>query len=54
MIPHPSVHDCVARNAALVVATEIWPTPPASFISDPPKKFATPPEKIVSVRPVTF
>ena len=43
-----------ARYTALVVATEIWPTPPAMVFRVPPKKLATPPPKMVSVRPVTF
>ena len=42
------------RKAALVVATEIWPTPPASLFSEPPKKFATPLPKMDSARPDTF
>ena len=41
-------------NDALVIATEICPTPPASLLSEPPKKFAKPPAKMVSARPVTF
>jgi hypothetical protein len=44
----------VARYTALVAATEIWPTPPAMEFRVPPKKLATPPPKMVSVRPVTF
>ena len=43
-----------ARYTALVAATEIWPTPPAMEFRVPPKKLATPPPKMVSVRPVTF
>ena len=44
----------LARYTLLVVATEIWPTPPAIVLRVPPKKLATPPPKMVSVNPVTF
>jgi len=37
-----------------VTGTLICPTPPASVLRLAPKKFATPPPNIVSVRPVTF
>ena len=50
----PNKPGSLARNMLAVVATEIVPTPPESFIIEPPKKFATPVPKIVSVRPVTF
>ena len=42
------------RNAPAVAATEIWPTPPESFDSDPPKKFPRPTPNVVSARPATF
>ena len=41
-------------NTLAVVATEMEPTPPDSFIKEPPKKLAIPVPKIVSVKPVTF
>ena len=35
-----------ARKALEVALTEIWPTPPASLLSEPPKKLATPEAKV--------
>ena len=42
------------RKALAVAAVEIWPTPPDSLVSDPPKKLPRPTPKVVSARPDTF
>ena len=43
-----------ARYAAAVVFTEIWPTPPAIWDREPPKKFPKPTPKVVRESPTTF
>ena len=50
----PDRNGSFFRNALAVTAVEIWPTPPASLESDPPKKLPRPTPKVVRARPVTF